>query len=132
MSWCVNTALTGSLLSAPVPSPAPRARNCLPEVGARTQRRPQCDRTLQDFQLLKWKKSPTMCHCNSSRLAAWPDFHRDREGCLPAKFQVAILKYEVDGSARKGTCQISPAILFFFFFFPNNIIETSKSSEMLS
>lgn len=83
-------------------------------IGSRTQGHLPCARTLQDFQQLKWKKSLTMFTCNSSRLTAQPDFHREREGCLPAKFQVAILKYEVDRSARKGTCQISPAFLFFF------------------
>lgn len=105
------------------PSRAPCAGKCLPW---RNQPCPAgtepwapwhlpCDRTWQD---LAAKMEEVSHHVQLELFEAYTDFHRDREGCLPAKFQVAVLKDEVDGSARKGTYQISPAVLWFFFFFP--------------
>lgn len=147
MSWCVNTALTGWLLSAPVP-PARlptlgtafpgriQLRSDSPGLGRMhgwdlvTYRKcARCDGTLQDFQQLKWKKSLIMCNCNFAKLIARPDFHGDRKGCFPAKFQVVFPRSKATGYARKRICQISPA---FFFYFLNYFLKLTIFLEHLN
>lgn len=142
-------------VSSCAPSPTPHTGNCLPEEDPAPLPEPWAGQAAPTVRagsghvqkgcaiwrdppgLLNWKKSLITCNCNSAKLIAQPDFHGDRKGCFPAKFQVAFLKSKATGYARKGICQISPAFLFFFFFIllffkTNHILGTSESSEMLS